>query len=98
MNRIFIVCLFLASLLGISKEATASHIYGGDIKYSFVSSNGNNHTYKITLILYGDCSGGAFTTFYAGCSPVIDIYKDGVSQGSLNLVEVPAERDRKSVV
>jgi gliding motility-associated-like protein len=93
MNRIFIVCLFLASLLGISKEATASHIYGGDIKYSYVSSNGTNHTYKITLVLYGDCSGGAFTTFYSGCSPVIEIYKDGTGMGNLNLIEVPAESD-----
>ncbi len=91
MNRIFIVCLFLATLLGIHKEAVASHIYGGDIKYSYVSSTGTNHTYKITLILYGDCAGGTFPTFYNGCSPVIEIYKDGAGQGSINLIEVAAE-------
>lgn len=91
MNRIFIVCLFLASLLGISEKAAASHVYGGEIKYSYVSTSGTNHTYKITLILYGDCAGGSFPTFLNGCSPVIDIYKDGAAQGNINLVEVPAE-------
>lgn len=93
MNRIFTVCLFLASLLGLHKEAVASHIYGGDIKYSYVSTTGTNHTYKITLVLYGDCSGGSFPTFYGVCNPVIEIFKDGTGQGNILLNQVAAESD-----
>lgn len=91
MNRIFIICLFFASLLCNSIKSSASHIYGGDIRYDYVSSAGTDHTYKITLILYGDCSGASFFTFLQGCAPQIEIFKNGLNQGSIFLAEVAAE-------
>jgi gliding motility-associated-like protein len=97
MNRIFIF-LFLGIILsGLNFKASASHIYGGDIRYEYVSTTGTAHTYKIVLVLYGDCSGGAFPNFLAGnmantgCQPVVDIYKDGALQNSAALQVVQAE-------
>jgi gliding motility-associated-like protein len=49
----------------------ASHLYGGELFYTYISGN----TYKITLILYGDCSGNpdAFGALN-GATPEVKIY------------------------
>lgn len=47
--------IFIISMLG-SNNAQASHIYGADLYYTHVSGN----TYTVTLVIYGDCAGGAF--------------------------------------
>ncbi len=49
---------YLALLLGLllSSAATqARHITGGEMTYEYVSSSGNNITYRVTLKLYRDC-------------------------------------------
>lgn len=92
--------LFVFTLLGSAIRTSASHLYGGDLKYEYVSSTGNNHTYKVTLVLYGDCSGGPLGTFgtLPVSQPYVYVYKNGVSynpgaQNFLGLALVPAQSD-----
>lgn len=47
----------LLLLLILHVPAIADHVVGGELLYSHVSG----HTYKITLIVYGECSGGSFS-------------------------------------
>jgi len=68
MKRIIVVLL----LLCLAKFMQASHIYGGDINYKNIAGN----TYEISLILYGDCSGGSYPNLFTS-SPVIEIYNNG---------------------
>lgn len=68
-NLIKSITLVLA-VLATAFSASASHLAGGDMSYEYVSSSGNNHTYKIKLRLYRDQSGvgmSASETVYA-CS------------------------------
>jgi gliding motility-associated-like protein len=101
MRRIAILFLVLLTSLGLSNRSFASHLYGGDLKYEYVSSAGNNHTYKVTLVIYGDCSTGPTGVFgtLPLSQPGIFIYKNGVvynpSPGInlLTLPIVPAQSD-----
>src|SRR5690606_22459565 len=43
-------------LLLVCSSASADHIAGGELLYEHVSGN----TYRISLTLYGECSGGSF--------------------------------------
>ncbi len=63
----------LVALLFISTGSYASHILGMDLYYTWVSGN----TYKITAILYGDCSPSSYTAFSTlpSSSPQICIYR-----------------------
>jgi gliding motility-associated-like protein len=45
----------LAAILVASLTAEGHHIIGGEMSYAFVSSDGNNYTYDITLKLYRGC-------------------------------------------
>lgn len=58
----------------------ATHIYGGDLTYTYVSGN----TYRIKLTLYGDCAGDAYAGLKTG-SPTINIYRNNTSAGSIRL-------------
>lgn len=73
----FIIVLFLLCLV---KFTQASHIYGGDINYKNIAGN----TYEISLILYGDCSGGSYPNLFTS-SPVIEIYNNGSFFQNLSL-------------
>jgi gliding motility-associated-like protein len=66
-KRILIAFLLI---LGFAR-ANASHILGGEIFYTYVSGT----TYRVSMILYGDCSGVA-TTFAAlsTATPEVQIY------------------------
>ncbi len=48
--------ILLLSLVLICNSIRANHIVGGELLYSHISGN----LYKISLTLYGECSGGAF--------------------------------------
>ncbi|RYE26155.1 MAG: T9SS type B sorting domain-containing protein [Sphingobacteriales bacterium] len=58
----------MAFLLCCAITSNASHFYGADLFYTYVSGN----TYKITFVAYGDCDGSAFSTF-ASSTPEIEI-------------------------
>src|SRR5690349_14860774 len=65
----FLVLLFLAVA---SLPAAANHLFGGELFYTYVSGN----TYKITMVLYGDCgssAGGAFQGLPTA-QPEVEVY------------------------
>lgn len=68
----------LVFVLSFGGSARASHIVGGDLFYTWITGN----TYRITLMLYGDCgpaSSGAFATLSrTDARPQICIY-DGAA-------------------
>lgn len=66
----------LLSFFACAPLARASHIVGADLYYTHVSGN----TYKITVVLYGDCgpaSAGAFSAL-PSATPSVCVY-DGTS-------------------
>ena len=65
---------FLLLFLLLPFASKASHIYGGDFSYAWISGN----TYKLTLSLYGDCTGMSFPQFQVSV-PQIRIYNYQVS-------------------
>lgn len=50
-------------------RAVASHLYGADLFYTHIAGN----TYRISLIAYGDCKGGAFFGLPIS-APVVEVY------------------------
>lgn len=67
----FIFFLCIAALL--HADAYATHVYGGELLYTYISGN----RYLLTLTLYGDCSANAsvFNKLYTS-TPTIHIYHD----------------------
>lgn len=60
--------LFVAGLMLILPySSNATHIYGADLFYTHISGN----TYRVTLNVYGDCSGGAFPALSSATAQVI---------------------------
>ncbi|MBS1645415.1 MAG: gliding motility-associated C-terminal domain-containing protein [Bacteroidetes bacterium] len=52
------LAIFLIVLgLIVSKTGQASHFYGADLNYTWVSG----YTYRVTLTVFGDCGGAAFS-------------------------------------
>ena len=72
-HKIFRSIIIAFLLLLTSTGSYASHILGMDLYYTWVSGN----TYKITAILYGDCSPSSYTAFSTlpSSSPQICIYR-----------------------
>lgn len=58
--------------LFVSLNASATHIYGADFFYTWVSGN----TYNISLVVYGDCAASNTPVFSAltGATPQVEIY------------------------
>jgi len=48
---------FLLLLLLAFTEVRATHVVGGEVTYSYLSSTATTNTYKIRLTLYRDCAG-----------------------------------------
>ena len=80
---------FVLLLLLCSIQANASHVVGADIYYTYVSGL----TYKITVVLYGDCgpaSAAVFSTLPSG-RPVVCVLAGSTSVTTLNLnIENPS--------
>ncbi len=70
-------------LLLVSEGAYASHVVGVDLFYTWVSGS----TYKITLIVYGDCGPASSSSFSTlpDATPQICIYDGNTSIASLTL-------------
>lgn len=86
MNKILrckIICaLFL--LLTVS-AAKASHIYGADLYYTYVSGN----TYTVTLAVYGDCTGSSFSSLSTS-TPELRIFNGNSTYQTTSLQLVSA--------
>ena len=84
------IALISCVLLLANISSYASHILGMDLYYTWVSGN----TYKITAVLYGDCSPSSYTAFSSlpSAAPVICIYRGSsyVTYISLN-IEAPTD-------
>jgi len=77
----FLLRLFCATLLLLPVSgAYASHIIGMDLNYTHVSDS----TYKITLVVYGDCAGSAFSTLPTA-TPTICVYDGDTSVTSVTM-------------
>lgn len=70
-TRCVTALLLAVSLLFIAGKANASHIFGADFYYTWVSGN----TYTINLAVYADCSGAAFPNLN-GATPSVEVYKN----------------------
>ena len=73
-------CVLTVIALFLTLNASATHIYGGDFFYTWVSGN----TYTISLVIYGDCSGSAFP-FLTGATPQVEIYNGSTSITTITL-------------
>lgn len=73
--------VLLIVLLACTVVAKATHIYGADLFYTHVSGN----TYKVTLVIYGDCSGSSFPNL-AGSSPQIRVQRGTSFYTNLTLI------------
>jgi len=70
MNRSFIL---LVLLLNLSINGYASHFYGCDFFYEYQASN----IYKVTLVVYGDCSGASFPALN-GANASVKVSRNGI--------------------
>lgn len=66
--------LLLCSLAFFTAKAT--HIYGGELLYTYVSGN----TYKVSLVMYGDCSGASFPNLDTA-KPQVSLYNGFTNSG-----------------
>ena len=83
------IVLVSVLLLISTTSSFASHILGMDLYYTWVSGN----TYKITAILYGDCSPSSYTAFSTlpSSSPQICIYRGNTYITTIGLtVQAPS--------
>jgi len=79
--------LLLSVLLLATGSVHASHVVGVDLFYTWVTGN----TYKVTLMVYGDCGPASSTAFETLLSafPNICVYDGGTSVGNFNLTLQP---------
>lgn len=66
LSRLYSAFLLLL-IFSFGNTADASHFYGTDLSYTWISGN----TYKITLTVYGNCAGSAFPSLFSGVPTVI---------------------------
>lgn len=80
-KKLFVTLIFFISVLA-QKQCYATHLFGADFHYTYVSGN----TYTIVLDVYGDCSGTAFPSLVTA-TPQVQIYNNNVlfQTVSLNL-------------
>lgn len=90
----FYIYLCTVALLFCGKISKANHLFGGELNYRYISSNGDRHTYELTLSLYADCSNNFPGTAYSGLfqgNPQVLLLNDNTQIGSQRLGFVPAE-------
>lgn len=73
---VFILFAFLCTL-----QAKATHIYGADFYYTYAGGT----TYTVTLVVYGDCSGSAFSSL-SSSTPTVQLYNGSSLITTQNLV------------
>lgn len=88
--------IFLNILVGILLLHTTSyadHVAGGQISYKHMSTVGNNSTYEIEVVVYGDCSGNTFFSWATTTGARLYIYKEDVLNLVHTLPRINAESD-----
>ena len=74
--RLLLVLCFAAA----ANSSKASHIYGADFYYEYVSG----YTYKVTLVVYGNCAGSAFPNL-STASPEVQLFNNNVKLSTFSL-------------
>jgi gliding motility-associated-like protein len=90
MKRVIFILLLVLSL---ARTCYATHIFGGELLYRYISGS----QYRITLTLYGDCSGSAFPSL-ATSDPTIVLYKGSQFRDSIHLQLDPNSVEEVSAV
>jgi gliding motility-associated-like protein len=86
MKTFYTLVLMLSACLCLNiSPSYGNHILGSELRYQFVSANGNQQTYKLTFVFFADCgeaSVGSYNTLTLPANPrvQIKIYKNGVVQ------------------
>jgi gliding motility-associated-like protein len=70
----------LLALLALHFNAVASHTFGGELLYTYLSGN----TYKVSLTIYGDCA-AVSTNQLPGARPEIQLYNGTVLVNTFTL-------------
>lgn len=74
---LFLICSSYA-------KVAANHLFGGELYYTHISGN----TYKVTMVLYGDCASTTTTTAFSAlytAKPGINIYNGTSLYSTMNL-------------
>jgi len=77
MKSILPFFLWFSALLILGHASRANHLLGGELGYTYVSSTGNVHTYKVTLSFFADCASNFPNGAYAAlevANPQILLY------------------------
>ena len=78
------LALFAFLFCFAATSSRANHLLGGELFYQFISGQ----TYKVTLILYGDCGSAASSQsfgFLPTAVPVLEVYNNNVYFSTTNL-------------
>ncbi len=75
-------------------EVKATHILGGELSYTFLSSTASSNTYRIRLTLYRDCAG---ITLVNGMTVRILNANNNQSMANVNLIRQGTAIDRSNV-
>ena len=84
MKKLFLI---IGTILFFVIPSKASHIFGGEFTYEFISGN----TYRFNLTLYGDCgtTNPNLLTNLLSCQPYINRYNNNILIDSFTLALVP---------
>lgn len=89
--KIFLNILVLILLLHTSSYA--DHVAGGQITYKHITTVGNNSTYEIEVVVYGDCSGTTYPSWATTTAARLYIYKESALNLVHTLPRINAESD-----
>ena len=83
MKKLF---LTIGTILFFVLPSKASHIFGGEFTYEYISGN----TYRFNLTLYADCAGSStlLSNLY-NALPIIERYNNNVSIDTFTLALIP---------
>lgn len=81
LSRIRVLAILFVLVVFCSfNKAKATHLYGADLYYT----HNSGLTYTITLVAYGDCAGGAFSSFPTS-SATVQVFRGSTFYTSLTL-------------
>lgn len=75
------ILIVAAVLAGSHSQVLATHIYGADLFYTWVSGN----TYNVTLNVYGDCSGSSFPAL-TNATAQVTVFNGSTTYTNLTLI------------
>ncbi|HSI91518.1 MAG TPA: hypothetical protein VK927_10410, partial [Adhaeribacter sp.] len=72
LKKYLIAILFTLGFMGLDHSVSATHLFGGEVKYQFLDANGTTpgrpYRYRVTYLIYWNCGTGA-----APANPTINV-------------------------